>query len=54
MIEEGAPVRDVAPALELRGVGKWFAVSGILWYQLVGAAERLVVPWDASFRQRPD
>lgn len=30
------------------------AVVGILWYQLVGAIERPVVPWDASCRQRPD
>src|SRR5574341_446021 len=27
------------------------AVIGILWYQLVGAIERLVVPWDPAFRQ---
>jgi len=30
------------------------AVVGTLWYQLVGAIERPVVPWDASLRQRPD
>jgi NitT/TauT family transport system permease protein len=27
------------------------AVIGIVWYQLVGLVERLLVPWDAAFRQ---
>jgi NitT/TauT family transport system permease protein len=30
------------------------AVIGILWYQLVGAIERLVIPWDPAFRQRAE
>ncbi len=30
------------------------AVVGILWYQLVGAIERLAVPWDSAFRDQSD
>jgi hypothetical protein len=28
MIREGEPAREVAPALELRGVSKWFGRGG--------------------------
>lgn len=30
------------------------AVLGIVWYHLVGLLERLLVPWDPTFRQTPE
>jgi NitT/TauT family transport system permease protein len=30
------------------------ALMGILWYQLVGGVERLIVPWDQSLRGKGD
>lgn len=69
MSQEGAPVRDVAEALELRGVSKWFGkgdgrtvalrdvnldMHGGEFLSIVGPSGCGKSTWDSAFRDHAD